>query len=79
MVVALLAASRKPHRLWLRGGGALHSGSKVEQANRIAERSGEHRGRRPLRQQLVYVAAVMRRSGGVPQIQAVQNKASCRG
>ena len=52
------------------------------QVARIAEPYGlnqDHRGNRPSRQQLVYVAAVMRRQQKIPPISVVRNKRQCSG
>ncbi len=55
-----------------------YSGTKMEQATRIATHGAQHRGSRPGRSQLTYVAAVMRRQKITPNIAVLQSKNRCR-
>ena len=63
----------------LKTSGRAFSGSKAYQVMRIAAPPDENRGDRPSRQQLIYVAAVMRRQQKIPPISVVRNKRQCSG
>ena len=61
----------------LKASGRAFSGNKAHQVMRIAEPPDENRGNRPSQQQLIYVAAVMRRQAKVPPIAVIRNRRQC--